>query len=370
MNNYGRYENKSGRNPRRTDNTRYTVQPMSNQRRQGTTGRSQRQNSAMHNRDASRENFRVVGNRGRSSTHSGSSSRQEVAYRGGSMNAGGRAVEDERARMRARARKKKRRLQRRILLGSFFLLLLFLIGGAAYGFVRHQRETKKQELLKEGIELLNGNHYEEAITRLDEALQWSKGKVGEFEITVLLYRAEAEFRLEDYDAALNTYGILRKEDSENEDYKRGEAYCKVKKGDYDGALALGVIDGYVCNLKAVEQINAGEYDGALEWIERGKAAGDSLQDLLFNEAVAWENKGEFTKALELFEAYAKEYGTDENVEHELTFLRSRQKIETTVQVEKESREGEAENDSGEEGSTEVGELESESTAESEIEAVG
>lgn len=279
-------------------------------------------------------------------------------------------MEDERARLRARARKKKRRLQRRILLGSFFLLLLFVVGGAAYGFMRHQRETKKQELLKEGIELLEESRYEEAITRLDEAVQWSKGKVGEFETTVLLYRAEAEFRLEDYDAALNTYGILRKEDPENEEYKRGEAYCKVKKGDYDGALALGVIDGYVCNLKAVELMNDGEYDEALEWIARGKAAGDSLQDLSFNEAAAWENKGEFARALELFEAYAAEYGTDENVEHELTFLRSRQAVEAAAPVEEESRDSGEESASGEEEGAETEGSESEGTAESKVEAVG
>ena len=85
-----------------------------------------------------------------------------------------------------------------------------------------------------------------------------------------------------------------------------------------------MIDGYVYNLKAVEQINAGEYDAALELIRQGLEAGDSVQDLSYNQAVAWENKGDFAKALELFEAYAAQYGTDENVERELTFLRSRQ----------------------------------------------
>lgn len=204
------------------------------------------------------------------------------------------------------------------------LAVLFLVGWAVYGFLNHRRETKKQEFLKAGIEKLEQESYEEAISRLDEALQWSKGKVGEFETTVLLYRAEAEFRLEDYSAAQNTYQILCDTDTENTEYKKGVAYCMVKKGEYNEALALGVIDGYVCNLKAVEQMNAGEYDVALEWIEKGKAAGDFPQDLMFNEAVAWENKGDFAKALELFEAYAAQYGTDENVEHELTFLRSRQ----------------------------------------------
>lgn len=278
----------------------------------------------MRNRSASSTERRGTGSGRRSSSARYENMRQEGSYRGGDRQSGRRMMEDERARMRRRAKKRKRRRQRRIVLGVISLAVLFLVGWAVYGFLNHRRETKKQEFLKAGIEKLEQESYEEAISRLDEALQWSKGKVGEFETTVLLYRAEAEFRLEDYSAAQNTYQILCDTDTENTEYKKGVAYCMVKKGEYNEALALGVIDGYVCNLKAVEQMNAGEYDVALEWIEKGKAAGDFPQDLMFNEAVAWENKGDFAKALELFEAYAAQYGTDENVEHELTFLRSRQ----------------------------------------------
>ncbi len=242
-------------------------------------------------------------------------------------------MEDERARVRARERKKRRRRQRKLLLVTFVLVVLCLIGGAVYGFMRHEREKKRQELLREGIELLDGGSYEEAIKRLDEALEWSKGDIGEFETNVLLYRADAEYRLKSFDAALNTYELLMGSDENNSDYKKGAAQCMVQKGDYDGALALGVIDGYIYNLKAVEKIRAGEYDEALELIEKGKAAGDAGQDLAFNEAVVWENKGEFARALELFEAYAARYGTDENVERELVFLRSRQGSDTDAGTE-------------------------------------
>ncbi len=228
-------------------------------------------------------------------------------------------------RVRARARKKKRRRQMKMLIGICMALIVILVGAAVYGVLRFQREKKRQELLTEGILLLDAGSYDEAILRLDNALKWSSGKkVGEFELSVLLYRAEAEYRLKDYDAALNTYELLLEEDQENSEYKKGAARCLVEKKDYDGALAYGVIDGYVYNLKAVEQINAGEYDAALELIRQGLEAGDSAQDLSYNQAVAWENKGDFAKALELFEAYAAQYGTDENVERELTFLRSRQ----------------------------------------------
>ena len=80
-------------------------------------------------------------------------------------------MEDERARMRRRAKKRKRRRQRRIVLGVISLAVLFLVGWAVYGFLNHRRETKKQEFLKAGIEKLEQESYEEAISRLDEALQ-------------------------------------------------------------------------------------------------------------------------------------------------------------------------------------------------------
>lgn len=233
-------------------------------------------------------------------------------------------MEDERARARARARKKKKRRQQKMMFGIMSLVVLMVIGGIVYGVMGYQRNKKKQELLAEGINLLEEGNFDEAIGRLDEALQWSKGKIGEFETNVLLYRADAEYRLEDYSAALNTYNLLQKNDEDNAQYKKGAAQCMVKMGDYDSALELGVIDGYIYNLRALEQIAAEEYDAALEWIARGKAAGgDAMQDLSYNEAVIWENKGDYAKALELFEAYREKYGSDENVEREITFLKSR-----------------------------------------------
>lgn len=306
---YGRYGERNTRNNsnRSSQGIRSQGQARSSSGSQRTSG-GRRQSSPVRRNDGRRS----VG------------SRQGASYGGNTTSSRNRIMEDERARVRARERKKRRRRRRKLFLVALVLAVLCLIGGTVYGFMRHEREKKKQELLREGIELLDGGSYEEAVKRLDEALQWSGGAIGEFETNVLLYRADAEYRLKSFDAALNTYELLMGSDEKNNDYKKGAARCMVQKGDYDGALALGVIDGYIYNLKAVEKIRGGEYDEALELIEKGKAAGDSGQDLAFNEAVVWENKGEFARALELFEAYAAKYGADENVERELTFLRSRQ----------------------------------------------
>ncbi|NBH73611.1 hypothetical protein D3Z51_16690 [Clostridiaceae bacterium] len=321
MSDYRRYDSGNTRNqPRRPSGTgRSQATPYG--QRQAAPGRS-RDNGrpgAGRSRDSGRRGA------GRSRDSASSRNRPSASGGGGRMtNSERRIVEDERARARARARKKRRRRQRKLLLGAFCLLVLCLVGGAVFAVARHKREKQKQEFLEAGIGLLEEGKFEEAIAQLDDALQWSKEEVGEFETTVLLYRADAEFRLPDYSAAQDTYEILLKADPENADYKKGAALCLVEKGDYDAALAYGVMDGYIYNLKAVEQIRAEEYDAALELIEKGKAAGDSQQDLAFNEAVAWENKGDFAKALELFEAYAAQYGADDTVGRELEFLRSRQ----------------------------------------------
>ena len=85
-------------------------------------------------------------------------------------------MEDERARARARARKKKKRRQQKMMFGIMSLVVLMVIGGIVYGVMGYQRNKKKQELLAEGINLLEEGNFDEAIGRLDEALQWSKGR--------------------------------------------------------------------------------------------------------------------------------------------------------------------------------------------------
>jgi tetratricopeptide (TPR) repeat protein len=74
-----------------------------------------------------------------------------------------------------------------------------------------------------------------------------------------------------------------------------------------------------------EKIEAGEYEEALKVFEAGSAsaAGLTLQQLKFNEAVCYEYLGRYDKALQLFESYVEEFGSDEKAEHEIAFLVTR-----------------------------------------------
>ena len=58
------------------------------------------------------------------------------------------------------------------------------------------------------VEQMNQKQFEDAIISFDTALNEADGVVDEFELDILKYRGEAEYRLGDYEAAVHTYEIL------------------------------------------------------------------------------------------------------------------------------------------------------------------
>lgn len=262
----------------------------------------------------------------------------------------------ERRRMIA-ARRRKRRRQRRMMLCTMFLLLVLVIGGGVFGVMKAKNTKAREELLQQAITAIDQGSYEDAIADLDEVVGKSK-RIGTIEESALLYRGEAEYRNGDYEAALHTYNLLLGKDGKNKEYQTGAALCLIETGAYDQALEYHVVDGQVYNRMAVDEIKAGKYDDAINTVDMGRAAltvaaGDSAgsagasagaaggetqpdsqvaglsmaattaKELDYNEAVAYEYKLEFVKALELFEAYISNYGDDENVQREIAFLKTR-----------------------------------------------
>lgn len=212
-----------------------------------------------------------------------------------------------------------------MILCGFLLLIVLLIGGIGFGIVNYRNHKAKEALIESGVTAIGQESYEEAIRYFDQAVEKSGGRIGKLETNALLFRAEAEYRQGDYAAALHTYELLLEKDSENTEYQKGAALCLMETGDYVKALGLNVLNGQVYNRMAVEQIAAGQYDEALSSIEQGRICQDDTitRELDYNEAVAWEYKSDFAKALRLFEAYAEKYGADETILREITFLKTR-----------------------------------------------
>jgi len=229
-----------------------------------------------------------------------------------------------RAEDRARRRRRKRRQQR--MMFCLLLVLLALAVCGIFGVRRYLKDKARGELRDAGIASLDAGDYEAAIGKFDEALKDAGGKIGKFEADVLELRAEAEYRETDYAAALHTWELLLGKDAENQEYKEGAVLCLLETGDYERALSFGVLQSRVYNRMAVEQIGAGEYEKALETIASGMQAPEhsAAADLLYNQAATYEYLGDYGKALELFESYIAQYGSDEKAEREITFLKSRQ----------------------------------------------
>ena len=247
---------------------------------------------------------------------------------------------------------------------AVILAALFLLSGC--GSVTEEMKTGRTE----GIALLESGGYEGAVSRFDEVISQAS-RVTDFELDVLKYRAEAELKLEDYQAAAYTYGILSQVDEPKPEYEYLEALCLARGGNPEGAkaaleegkaldeslsgfgyeeamMAIGeayaasgdmeaadrtyqelVSQGHantgIYNRWALSAMEAGNYEEALSYIQTGLALSDDTarKELRFNEAVCCEYLGQYEQALSLFQAYEAEFGSDEQTAHEIAFLVTR-----------------------------------------------
>lgn len=237
-----------------------------------------------------------------------------------------RAYSSVRARQIARRRRQRRRRRRQMI--AALVAVVLLAGGGAYGARQAWLQKHRQEYAEQGLACLESQNYAQAVTAFDDAIALTHGRIGTFEIQMMLYRAEAQYRSGDYQSALAAYETLYAKDDSNETCKAGLALCLLETGDYDRAKSLGVIQGQVYSRIAKDQINAGNYDDALSTIETGfsEAGADEVgrEELTYNQAVAWEYKGDYKKALEILESYDQKYTAEGNVARELAFLKTRQ----------------------------------------------
>lgn len=233
------------------------------------------------------------------------------------------------------------------------------------------KKENKYSYRTAGIEALNAGNYDTAIEAFDQAVNSSRGLVGKFDVDVLKYRAEAEYLSGDYQSAVNTYDILIQVDGERAEYLNMRAVSKAGAGDSNGAvedykrsasldpekqapgrtkalLAAGAamektgtaseaMTLYEAALKEGEQsaelfnrmglcrMAEKDWDGAIEYFKKGLTVEDSskVPELLFNQAVAQEYKGDFKTALDLMQQYVTAHGSDEEAEREITFLKTR-----------------------------------------------
>ena len=116
---------------------------------------------------------------------------------------------------------------------SLFLAAAVLSLGILSGCGAESKEAKEARMT--GIEQLNAGNYQDAIDSFGKALDESDGIVNSFELDVLKYRGEAEYKLADYKAAAQTYGILAEVDGGKAEYLYYKAASEAAAGQADDA---------------------------------------------------------------------------------------------------------------------------------------
>ncbi len=186
-----------------------------------------------------------------------------------------------------------------------------------------ERKEEQAKLRNEGIVYLESQQYEKAIEAFQGALDASLGTVGELELDICYYKAEAEALSGDTEAALATYTAVLGYSKEPKAYfLRGNLYYYLEKeaealADYEAAIKLekkdyelyiGVFEALSDHGKAAE--GRAYLEKALE--VKGDSAYDKMQKgrilFLLNKGVVTaepEQEAVFAEALENLKAAAE-----------------------------------------------------------------
>lgn len=174
-----------------------------------------------------------------------------------------------------------------------------------------EREEKQISCRMNGILLMENGKYEEALEEFQNALDLSLGEVGEEEMDICFYKAEAQYQLGDVDGAMATYtAIVDFNENAKAYFLRGNLYYSLgeeEKALKDYAKALeNEKNNYELYIGVYEALTAhGKEKEAQNYLNRaleikGKSAYDKMQKGRINFLL-----GENKTALSLLEEAAK-----------------------------------------------------------------
>lgn len=255
-------------------------------------------------------------------------------------------------------------------------ILLLAIPACLMAGCGEKKAAKEARL--DGIEAMEAGNYEGAIEAFETALGEADGIVNEFELDILQYRGEAEYRLGDYSAAVHTYGILAEVEEKQPEYLYYMAASMAMGGDLEAAktaflaaeqreadqnkkpedsetagvqLALTAMasaarqagDGdqaaefcrkaiergssgpEIYNQMGMSLTETGNYEEALRYFENAITLADqeTAGKIRQNIGALYEKQGDFSEALAVFRECAAQNGMTPELEKEIAFLESR-----------------------------------------------
>ena len=179
----------------------------------------------------------------------------------------------------------------------------------------NERKENQKELRLEGIAYMEGEKYENALKKFEEALELSLGEIGAIEKDICFYKAEAQFMLGDKEGAIQTYtAIIEFDESPQAYYLRGNLYYNLGEdekalADYEKALEKDK-DNYDLYIGVYEVLSAkGKDKEAQDCLNKAlEIKGNSAQDKLQKGRITLL-LGEKQAAIALFEeaVNGKEY---------------------------------------------------------------
>lgn len=165
------------------------------------------------------------------------------------------------------------------------ILLAGLIAVGTVRVVSSVASSKKRQFRQDGIEKLVSGDYTGAIEVFDTALEKSGKRSDGFNSDVLGYRAEAEYKLRDYEAAAHTYDLLLEMKPDTAVYLYAQSMCYAHLGDTDNAI---------------DRYHAGNAVQKEDKDEAGR------QEALFAAGGACVDAGEYEKAMGLYQDAIRE----------------------------------------------------------------
>ena len=218
------------------------------------------------------------------------------------------------------------------------IMVFFLTGllgmSMLLGGCTSKSEKKAQEYKELGIKQMQEENYEDAVNSFQKALDQSLGRIRAEELDVCYYKALAQYKAGDTEAAIETYDNLIDYDEKNWEvyYLRGSVLLadgqnEAALKDYAQAVSLNESDAKLYAHISENLQNAGEKDQAQSYLEKGlqinpSSAADyeGLGDLyalngdtenaasMYNQAA---EKGEDSAYLSLGKMYASNDQMDE-----------------------------------------------------------
>ena len=152
----------------------------------------------------------------------------------------------------------------------------------------NEKEKNMEAYRQYGINCMEQEDYDGALKAFQKALDQSNGKIGKKELDICYYKAEAQYRSGDSDAALGTYNSILSYDKNAADayYLRGNLYYALGDGekaaeDYQKAVSADK-DNYELYIGIYESLaaNGQESDGETYLNDALKIKGDKENDNL------------------------------------------------------------------------------------------